>query len=27
MAVEKKIRNCFVSYHHDRDQKYICETL
>jgi hypothetical protein len=23
MALEKKTRNCFVSYHHDRDQKYI----
>jgi len=23
MAIEQKIRNCFVSYHHDRDQKYI----
>ncbi|MFO7823968.1 MAG: TIR domain-containing protein [Cyclobacterium sp.] len=21
--IEKKSRNCFVSYHHDRDQKYI----
>jgi hypothetical protein len=21
--MEKKIRNCFVSYHHKRDQKYI----
>ena len=21
--MEKKIRNCFVSYHHERDQKYI----
>lgn len=21
--MEKKTRNCFVSYHHDRDQKYI----
>jgi hypothetical protein len=21
--MEKKIRNCFVSYHHDNDQKYI----
>jgi hypothetical protein len=23
MAIEKKIRNCFVSYHHDKDQKYL----
>ena len=23
MAIEKKIRNCFVSYHHDNDQKYL----
>lgn len=21
--MERKVRNCFVSYHHDRDQKYI----
>lgn len=23
MAIEKKIRNCFVSYHHDNDQNYL----
>ena len=23
--MEKKTRNCFVSYHHDRDQKYIAK--
>jgi hypothetical protein len=23
MAIEKKIRNCFVSYHHDNDQKFL----
>lgn len=23
MAIEKKSRNCFVSYHHDNDQKYL----
>lgn len=25
MAIEKKIRNCFVSYHHDNDQKYLAK--
>lgn len=25
MAIEKKSRNCFVSYHHDNDQHYIAK--
>lgn len=25
MIIEKKSRNCFVSYHHDNDQKYIAK--
>jgi len=25
MAIEKKSRNCFVSYHHDNDQKYLAK--
>jgi hypothetical protein len=25
MAIEKKSRNCFVSYHHDNDHKYIAK--
>jgi hypothetical protein len=27
MPIEKKIRNCFVSYHHANDQKYLAKLL